>query len=87
MLFAVGGGMYGVGRRLEAGDEGVRVQGIAGDIELDPAIQLATVSRANDYPRSTFTIVLVSRRLGDPGFVLPPCCMGLAAGCISWGEW
>ena len=34
-------------------------------------IQLATVSHAGDYPRSTFAILLGSRRLGDPGFGFP----------------
>ncbi|MCX6698392.1 MAG: hypothetical protein NTV68_00465 [Methanomicrobiales archaeon] len=50
------------------GDEVEEVQGIAGEIGLGPAIQLATVSRAGDYPQSTFAIALVHRWPGDPGF-------------------
>jgi len=40
------------------------------------AIQLATVSRAGDYPRSTFAITLVSRRPCDPGLGFPRAVRG-----------
>ena len=56
---------------VEAGDEVVGVQGIAGEIGFGLAIQLASVSRGRDYLQSTFAIVLVSRWPGDPGFASP----------------
>ena len=68
---------------VEAGDEVVGVQGIAGEIGFGLAIQLASVSRTGDYPRSTFAIALVSRRPGDPGFGFPSYCSSLAAGCMG----
>ncbi|MEI6842112.1 MAG: hypothetical protein WCK53_12655 [Methanomicrobiales archaeon] len=52
-------------------DEGVGVQGNAGEIGLGLMIELATVSRAGDYPRPTFAIVLVRRRPVDHGFASP----------------
>jgi hypothetical protein len=55
--------MCRVGRKEEAGDEEDGVQGIAGEIELGSVIPTAPVNRDCDYPRSTFAIVLVSRRL------------------------
>ncbi|MCX6698377.1 MAG: hypothetical protein NTV68_00390 [Methanomicrobiales archaeon] len=53
-------------------DEGVRVQGDCREkLGEALAIPLATVSRASDYPQSTFAIVLLSRRPVDPGFGFP----------------
>ena len=59
-----------MGRRV------VGCRGLLGDIGLGLMIQLATVSRAGDYPRSTFAITLVSRRPVDPRFCFPRAVRG-----------
>ena len=55
VLFMIGGWMYTEKRKEEAGDE---EQGIAGDIGLGPAIQLATMSRAGDSTSLIFLQML-----------------------------
>jgi len=44
----IGGWLYMEGRMVEAGDEVVGVQGIAGEIGFGLAIQLASVSRTGN---------------------------------------
>ena len=48
VLFVIGGWLYMEGRMVEAGDEVVGVQGIAGEIGFGLAIQLASVSRTGN---------------------------------------
>lgn len=45
--------------------------GLPGEIRLGLMIQLAPMSRAGNYPKSTLAIVLVNRRPVDPGFGFP----------------
>ena len=47
------------GRKEEAGDEGVGVQGIAGEIGLGPATVLARVSRVGDSTLRISAITLI----------------------------
>ncbi|MCX6698384.1 MAG: hypothetical protein NTV68_00425 [Methanomicrobiales archaeon] len=64
-------------------DEGDGVQGIAGEIGLGPAIQLAMVSRASDYLPNQL-LRSYSLAVGLSFMVwLPPCCSRLAAGCTG----